>query len=120
MLDTRACGKAASIETGGGSATTSVGWGSFKQDFDTVFAKPWICCCTLPSSRTNSRSPGASMETGISRRNDEAEGIAGREATQARLRPGQSLRAQAEYATVAAVTLDDLKAGTTAPSCPTA
>ena len=29
--------KAASIETGGGAATTSMHWSSFKQDFDQVF-----------------------------------------------------------------------------------
>ena len=38
-LDTELAEKAANIETGGGTASTTLEWGSFKQDFDTVFGE---------------------------------------------------------------------------------
>ena len=38
QLDEKLALKAASVETGGGSALTSLGWSSFKQDFDSTFA----------------------------------------------------------------------------------
>jgi zinc protease len=38
-LDTELAEKAASIETGGGLASTSLNWSSFKQDFDSVFGE---------------------------------------------------------------------------------
>ncbi len=50
------------------------------------------------------------MMTGISRRNDEASEIAGREAAKLVYGASSPYARQAEYATVGAVTLDDLKA----------
>ncbi len=50
------------------------------------------------------------METGISRRNDDASGIAIREAIKLVYGANNPYARQPEYATVDAVTLDDLKA----------
>ena len=50
------------------------------------------------------------LETGISRRNDDASGIASRESTMLVYGRTSPYARQAEYATVDAVTLDDLKA----------
>ena len=50
------------------------------------------------------------METGISRRNDDASGIASREAIKLVYGATSPYARQTEYATVDAVTLDDLKA----------
>jgi zinc protease len=48
-LDTQLAAKAASIETSGGGATTSVEWNSLKGDFDSVFASAVIFCRTQRS-----------------------------------------------------------------------
>src|ERR1019366_1276753 len=50
------------------------------------------------------------LDTGISRRNDEPDSIAGRESAKLVYGKDSPYARQAEYATVAAVTLDDLKA----------
>ena len=52
-LDQMLALKAATIETGGGLATTSVSWSSFAKDFDQVFGSAQMCCCTRTSRRTS-------------------------------------------------------------------
>jgi zinc protease len=102
-LDTELAEKAASIETGGGSANTSLGWSSLKGDFDSVFASA-IDLLMHPAFKADKlQLARRRMEAGIAQRNDEAQGIAVREATSPYAR-------QAEYATVGAVTLNDLQA----------
>jgi len=109
-LDTELAGKAASIETGGGLATTSIEWGSFKQDFDSVFGEA-VDLLLHPAFKPDKLALAKrGMDTGISRRNDEAEAIAGREATMLVYGKTSPYARQPEYATVAAVTVDDLKA----------
>ncbi len=109
-LDNELAAKAASIETGGGSATTSVEWGGFKQDFDTIFGEA-IDLMLHPAFKAEKLALAKrQMDTGISRRNDDAGSIAGRESGKLVYGANSPYAREAEYATVAAVTLDDLKA----------
>jgi zinc protease len=109
-LDTQLAAKAASIETGGGIATTSLEWDSLKGDFDSVFASA-IDLLMHPAFKADKLLLGKrQLETSISRRNDDAGSIAGREAAMLVYGPASPYARRAEYATVEAVTLDDLKA----------
>ena len=109
-LDTELAGKAASIETGGGSATTSVQWGSFKQDFDSVFAEA-VDLLLHPAFKADKLALAKrGLDTSISRRNDDADAIAGRESTRLVYGSASPYARVPEYITVDAVTLDDLKA----------
>ena len=81
VLDTELAEKAASIETDGGGATTSVAWGSFKQDFDTVFGEA-VDLLLHPAFKPDKLALAQrGLDTGISRRNDEPDSIASREST---------------------------------------
>ncbi len=109
-LDTELAQKAASIETGGGAATTSVEWGSFKQDFDSVFGEA-VDLLLHPAFKADKLALAQrGMFTNISRRNDEPGEIASRESARLVYGKDSPYARQAEYATVSAVTLDDLKA----------
>ena len=102
--------KAARIETSGGSANTSLRWSSLKGDFDSVFASS-VDLLLHPAFKADKLALAKrQMDTGISRRNDDASGIAIREAIKLVYGPTSPYARQAEYATVAAVTVDDLKA----------
>jgi zinc protease len=109
-LDAELAVKAASIETGGGLANTSVEWSSFKQDFDSVFGEAVDLLLDPAFKAEKLAMAQREMATGISRRNDDPGGIAGRESTKLVYGAASPYARQAEYATVAAVTLDDLKA----------
>jgi zinc protease len=110
VLDTELAEKAASIETDGGGATTSVAWGSFRQDFDAVFGEA-VDLLLHPAFKADKLALAQrDLDTGISRRNDQADSIAGRESNQLVYGKNSPYAREAEYATVAAVTLDDLKA----------
>ncbi len=109
-LDTELAQKAASIETGGGLASTSLSWGSFKQDFDSVFGET-VDLLLHPAFKADKlQLAQRGLATGISRRNDDAEGIASRESTKLVYGKDSPYAREAEYATIAAVKLDDLKA----------
>jgi len=109
-LDTELAEKAAAIETGGGGATTSLEWSSFKQDFDSVFAET-VDLLLHPAFKADKlQLAQREMMTEISRRNDDPGDIASREANKLVYGAGSPYARQTEYATVAAVTLDDLKA----------
>jgi zinc protease len=109
-LDTQLAEKAANIETGGGPATTSIEWGSFKQDFDSVFSKT-VDLLLHPAFKADKlQLAQRGMDTGISRRNDEPDGIASRESNQLVYGKDSPYAREAEYATVGAVMLSDLKA----------
>ncbi len=109
VLDDRLEAKAAAIETGGGSATTSVSWNSLKGDFDTVFATTMELLLKPAFSKDKLQLAKRQMEAGIARRNDDASGIAGREANKVVYGENSPYARRTEYATVEAVTLDDLK-----------
>ena len=108
-LDAQLASKAASIETGGGVANTSVGWSSLKGDFDSVFGSA-VDLLLHPDFKADKLALAKrQMEARIARRNDDADGIAGREAVKLVYGPTSPYARQDEYATVEAVTLDDLK-----------
>ncbi len=102
--------KAASIETGGGVATTSLHWSSFKQDFDQVFGLS-VDLLEHPDFKQDKLDQGKrGMAAGIARRNDDASEIAGREAGQIAYGKTNPYVREEEYATVDAVHVDDLQA----------
>jgi zinc protease len=109
-LDDQLEAKAASIETSAGVATTSLSWSSLKGDFDTVFADA-IDLLLHPSFKADKlQLAKGQLETSISRRNDDAAGIAYREAFKLAYGSQNPYTRQPEYATVGSITLDDLKA----------
>jgi zinc protease len=108
-LDDQLESKAASLETSGSSANTSLHWSSLKGDFDTVFASA-IDLLLHPSFKADKLALAKrQIDTSISRRNDDASDIAIREAVKIVYGPTSPYARQTEYATVGAVTLDDLK-----------
>ncbi len=109
-LDDKLEAKAASIETGGGTASTSVSWSSLKGDFDTVFANTLDLLLHPTFKADKLQLAKGQLETGIARRNDDANGIAAREAIKIAYGPHNPYARQPEYATVESITLDDLKA----------
>ncbi|WP_255551141.1 pitrilysin family protein [Granulicella sp. dw_53] len=109
ILDDRLEAKAAGLETGGGSASTSLSWNSLKGDFDSVFATAVDLLLHPAFSKDKLQLAKRQMEAGIARRNDDANGIAGREAAQVVYGKNSPYARHAEYATIEAVTLDDLK-----------
>jgi zinc protease len=109
-LDDQLESKAASIETGGETASTSVSWSSLKGDFDTVFADT-VDLLLHPTFKADKlQLAKGQAETGIARRNDDANGIAIREAIKLAYGADNPYARQPEYATVESVTLDDLRA----------
>lgn len=107
-LDETLAMKAADVETGGGQATTSVRWSSFKQDFDQIFG---IAMDVLlhPDFKPEKLALGKQqLAADIARRNDDASGIAGREASRIVYGKDSPYARQVDYATVAAVKLEDL------------
>jgi len=109
-LDDQMEAKAAKLETSGSVASTSVGWSSLKGDFDTVFAQT-MDLLLHPAFKADKLSLAKrQIDTGISRRNDDASSIAGREAQVVVYGKSSPYARDAEYATVAAVTIDDLQA----------
>ena len=109
-LDTELAQKAASIETGGSTALTSLEWGGFKQDFDTIFGEALDLLLHPAFKQDKLVLAKHGLDTGISRRNDDAGEIADRELAKLVYGAHNPYARQPEYETVAAVTLDDLKA----------
>jgi zinc protease len=109
-LDDQLEAKAASIETGGGVASTSMAWSSLKGDFDTVFADALDLLLHPTFKAEKLQLAKGQLEAGIARRNDDAAGIAFREALKLAYGSKNPYARQTEYATVGAITLDDLKA----------
>jgi zinc protease len=110
QLDDLLALKAASIETSGGLASTSVHWSSFKQDFDQVFALT-LDLLEHPQFKGDKLALGKrQIDTGIARRNDSAGEIAGREAGLIAYGKDSPYAREEEYASVAAVQLPDLQA----------
>jgi zinc protease len=110
VLDNKLEAKAASIETAGGIASTSLNWNSLKGDFDTTFAAALDLLLHPEFNERKLQLAQGQLFTGISRRNDDAAGIAGREANRIVYGKNSPYARETEYATVGAVTLADLKA----------
>jgi zinc protease len=109
-LDEMLALKAADVETNGGVASTGVHWSSFKQDFDQVFGIS-MDILLHPDFKADKLALGKQqLAAGIARRNDDAAGIAGREAGMVAYGKESPYARQVEYSTIAAVTLNDLTA----------
>jgi zinc protease len=100
--------RAAKVETGGGPDSTTISWSCLKGDLDDVF-KAFADVLQNPEFRAD-KLDIAQKEAfdGISRRNDEVGEIAHRESVKLAYGPDNAYARQAEYATVAAVTRQDL------------
>ncbi len=100
--------RAAKVETGGGVDSTSIGFSSLKQDFEDVF-NVFLDLLRNPEFRQDKIDLAKDqVNTSISRRNDEIGQIAGRESTKLAWGAENPYARQAEYATVAAITRQDL------------
>ena len=110
QLDDELEARGARVETGGGSDSTFTSWDCLRESFDTVFAT-WLDVLRNPEFRED-KLPLAKnqLNTGIARRNDDAVQVAGREARKLGYGADSPYARVAEYATVAAVTRDDLVA----------
>jgi zinc protease len=100
--------RAAKVETGGNADSTTIALSCLKDDFDDVF-KTFTNLLREPEFREE-RLDLAKHEAfdGISRRNDEIGGIAGRESTKLAYGAQSPYARVPEYATVGAVTRQDL------------
>ena len=100
--------RAAKVETGGNADSTIVSLSCLKEDFDDTF-KVFADLLRDPEFRDDKLDLAKrEMFDGISRRNDEASGIAGREAVKLAYGTTNPYARVPEYATVAAVTRQDL------------
>jgi len=102
--------KAAHIETGGDVDSTALSWDSLKGDSDQVFALAMDLLFHPQFSAEKLDLAKQQMATGIMRRNDEEDAIAGRESAKLVYGPNSPYTRQPELATIGAVTVDDLKA----------
>jgi zinc protease len=108
-LDDQLESKAASIETTGGGASSTMTWSSLKGDFDTVFADTLDLLLHPVFKEDKLQLAKGQLDTAIARRNDDPGGIATREAIKLAYGSNNPYARQPEYATVDAITLDDLK-----------
>ena len=110
QLDDDLEARGARVETGGGLDSTFASWDCLKESFDVVFAS-WVDLVRNPEFREDKIAVARNqINTGIARRNDDASQIAGREARKLGYGADSPYARVAEYATVAAVTRDDLVA----------
>jgi zinc protease len=100
--------RAAKVETGGGPDSTSISLSCLKSDFDDVF-KVFADLLQHPEFRAEKLDLAQKQaDDGISRRNDEADGIAARESTKLAYGADNPYARQPEYSTIAAITRQDL------------
>ena len=100
--------RAAKVETNGGVDSTTISWSCLKGDFDDVF-KAFNDVLREPEFRADKLDLAQKeMYDSISRRNDEVGQIAQRESTKLAYGADNPYARQPEYATVAAVTRQDL------------
>jgi len=101
---------AAKVETGGTIDSTTITWSCLKEDFEDVFSV-FDDLLKNPEFRADKIEIGKKgLYDGISRRNDDPGQIAGREAAKLAYGADSPYAKVAEYATVAAVTREDLVA----------
>ena len=99
---------AAKVETGNNADSTTISLSCLKEDFDDVF-KVFLDLLRQPEFRDDKVDLAQrEMFDAISRRNDEVSEIAGRESTKLAYGPTNPYARVEEYATVAAVTRQDL------------
>lgn len=102
--------RAARVETGAGEDSSRVGFNVLKGDFDAVFPI-FVDLLEHPAFRQEKLDLARTQATaGISRRNDDAQGIGGREAGKLGYGVNTPYTRQAEYATINSITRDDLLA----------
>ena len=100
--------RAAKVETGGGVDSTTVSWSCLKEDLDDIF-RVFADVLKNPEFRADKiEIAQKGMYDGISRRNDDPGQIAGREAAKLAYGANSPYARVAEYATVAAITRQDL------------
>ena len=100
--------RAAKVETGGGPDSTTISFSCLKGDLDDVF-KAFVDVLQNPEFRADKIDIARkAMQDAISRRNDEIGDIAHREAVKLAYGPDNPYARVAEYATVDAVTRQDL------------
>jgi len=100
--------RAAKIETGDGSDSTSISLNCLKGDFDVVF-EMYLDLLHNPEFRADKLDLAKQqMYTGIARRNDEVSSIVGRESAILAFGKDNPFARVEEFTTVAAVTRDDL------------
>jgi zinc protease len=100
--------RAAKVETGGGPDSTTISWSCLKGDLDDVF-KVFVDVLQHPEFRADKiEIAQKGEEDGISRRNDQAGGIAARESAKLAYGADNPYAREPEYATVAAITRRDL------------
>jgi zinc protease len=100
--------RAAKVETSGGVDSTTISWSCLKGDFDDVF-KAFNDVLREPEFRPDKVDLAQrEMYDSISRRNDDVSAIAGRESVKLAYGANNPYARQPEYATVAAVTRQDL------------
>ena len=100
--------RAAKVETGGGPDSTSINWSCLKGDFDDVF-KIFVDLLKNPEFRPDKIDIARKGEIdAISRRNDDVNQIAHREAIKLAYGADNPYARTPEYATIAAVTREDL------------
>jgi zinc protease len=100
--------RAAKVETGKGPDSTTISWSCLKGDLDDVF-KVFVDLLQNPEFRADKIDLAQKgMFDGISRRNDDAGEIAGRESAKLAYGADNPYARQAEYSTVAAVSRQDL------------
>jgi zinc protease len=99
---------AAKVETGGGPDSTTIGLSCLKGDFDDVF-KVFADLLQKPEFRADKLDLAQKQaDDGISRRNDEVGGIAGRESAKLAYGAANPYVREPEYSTIDAITRQDL------------
>lgn len=110
QLDDELEARGARVESGAGLDSTVLSWDCLKESFDPVFAT-WLELLRSPEFRDDKLALAKrQLQTGIARRNDDPSGIASREARKLGYGKESPYARTAEYATVAAVTREDLLA----------
>ncbi len=108
QLDDYLEARAAKVEAGGDVDLTSVSWSCLKDDFDDVF-KVFVEVLREPAFREDKIDLAKrQLNTAVSRRNDDPMGIARREARKLAYGADSPYARVPEYATIAAITRDDL------------
>jgi zinc protease len=100
--------RAAKVESGGGPDSTTISLSCLKGDFDDVF-KVFVDLLRNPEFRADKLDLAQKEEDdGISRRNDDVGAIAARESTKLAYGADNPYAREPEYATIAAITRQDL------------
>ena len=109
-LDDALALKAATVETGGGLATTTLSWSSFSKDFDPVFADALEILLHPAFKPDKLALAKRGANAGIARRNDDAAGIARRQAAVLAYGKDSPYARTTEFSTINSVQLADLTA----------